>query len=135
MAPPGHTRAGLVEVRHLGGSHLRRDDLYRHTDRASRLADDIRDRAGSDRCAQQIRQCLGCPLDGQMLSHTQVGDPGAHPGAVASRRGRGGREGGGGDLPAARAAAALGAVLDDPQAYLGQVKDLTARLPDDLGAV
>jgi hypothetical protein len=29
----------------------------------------------------------------------------------------------------------LGAVLDDPQAYLGQVKDLTARLPDDLGAV
>jgi hypothetical protein len=67
VAPPSHTYPGLIEVCHLGGGHLGADLVHRRAGSVGGLGHDTGDGASSDRCAQQIRQRLRGPLDGQTL--------------------------------------------------------------------
>lgn len=76
VAAPGDPGPGLVEMRHRRGGHLLTDGLHGRGGRGGGLGGHVRDRADSDRRAQQVpEQLAGAPASAGNAAVVAVPQP------------------------------------------------------------
>jgi hypothetical protein len=85
VQPARHPGASLIEVRHRRGGQLRSDDLGEPVQPSGALDEHSGQRAGGQRCSQQVAQQSRGPVHRQVLVHQQVAAKRPHPRPVAGR--------------------------------------------------